>query len=318
MLTDGCGDARTRDAVREALSAGAPPLPGHGETGARWAALREGAARDVVVGRLVEAHWDADAILADLGRPPVADGQWWGVWAAEPPRPVVVAEGAGPRVRLRGAKAWCSGADWCTDALVTVRSAQNHDHRLLAAVRLDAPGVRVEPGPWHTAGMARSHTWTVHFDDAAAEIVGDGEDYLDRAGFWHGGAGVAACWLGGADAVASRLRARARDEHARAHLGAVDAALVGARWAFAAAADELDASSGESVAEARVRALRLRALAEAAVATTLDRVGRALGASPLCLDEAHARAVADLTVYVRQSHAERDLATLGELVGGHE
>ncbi|HEY2199001.1 MAG TPA: acyl-CoA dehydrogenase, partial [Mycobacterium sp.] len=34
---------------------------------------------------------------------------------------------------------------------------------------------------------------------------------------------------------------------------------------------------------------------------------------PLCLDEQHARAVADLTVYVRQSHAERDLAALGSL-----
>jgi hypothetical protein len=43
------------------------------------------------------------------------------------------------------------------------------------------------------------------------------------------------------------------------------------------------------------------------------RTDRALGPGPLCLDEQHARAVADLTVYVRQSHAERDLAALGSL-----
>ncbi|MDQ2757232.1 MAG: acyl-CoA dehydrogenase, partial [Actinomycetota bacterium] len=42
-------------------------------------------------------------------------------------------------------------------------------------------------------------------------------------------------------------------------------------------------------------------------------VGRALGAAPLCLDAAHAQAVADVQVYVRQSHAERDLAALGAL-----
>ena len=46
----------------------------------------------------------------------------------------------------------------------------------------------------------------------------------------------------------------------------------------------------------------------------LARTGRALGAGPLGHDEAHSRAVADLTVYLRQHHAERDLARLGELV----
>ena len=46
----------------------------------------------------------------------------------------------------------------------------------------------------------------------------------------------------------------------------------------------------------------------------MHRVGRALGAGPLGHDEAHSRRVADLTVYLRQHHAERDLAQLGELV----
>ena len=46
----------------------------------------------------------------------------------------------------------------------------------------------------------------------------------------------------------------------------------------------------------------------------MTRVGRALGAGPLGHDEAHGRRVADLTVYLRQHHAERDLAQLGALV----
>jgi hypothetical protein len=37
----------------------------------------------------------------------------------------------------------------------------------------------------------------------------------------------------------------------------------------------------------------------------------------LCTDDRHARAVADLTVYIRQSHAERDLAALGMLAAGY-
>jgi hypothetical protein len=38
------------------------------------------------------------------------------------------------------------------------------------------------------------------------------------------------------------------------------------------------------------------------------------GLSQLCHDEAHARRVADLTVYLRQHHAERNLAELGAVV----
>lgn len=56
---------------------------------------------------------------------------------------------------------------------------------------------------------------------------------------------------------------------------------------------------------------RVRAAVEAAATATLDHVGRALGAGPLCQDAEHARRTADLTVYLRQSHAERDLADLG-------
>lgn len=48
----------------------------------------------------------------------------------------------------------------------------------------------------------------------------------------------------------------------------------------------------------------------------MDRTGRALGAGPLSHDEEHGRRVADLTVYLRQHHAERDLAALGGLVTG--
>ena len=49
-------------------------------------------------------------------------------------------------------------------------------------------------------------------------------------------------------------------------------------------------------------------------AEVATRVGRALGPAPYATDAAHAQRVADLEVYIRQDHAERDLATLGELV----
>jgi hypothetical protein len=105
------------------------------------------------------------------------------------------------------------------------------------------------------------------------------------------------------------------DDHGAAHLGAVDAALAAARWSMSAAANEIDADPEDTTAAQR-RAGRVRAIVERAATETLDRVGRALGATPLATDKGHATAVADLTVYLRQSHAERDLASLGRLLAG--
>jgi len=47
----------------------------------------------------------------------------------------------------------------------------------------------------------------------------------------------------------------------------------------------------------------------------LHAVGRALGAGPLCKDAALAQLYADLPVFMRQSHAERDQEAVGKLVG---
>ena len=77
--------------------------------------------------------------------------------------------------------------------------------------------------------MSGSDTRSVEFTNARAVPVGDPGAYLTRPGFWHGAIGVAACWLGGARAVAEPLYRRASDPHALAHLGAVDAALTLAR-----------------------------------------------------------------------------------------
>ena len=288
------------------------PLPGHGHTAERWTTLSAVARQDVVAGRLLEAHADADAILAEVAGTRVAAGQWWGVWAAEPPAPVVTAARADDGWVLSGTKAWCSGAGLCTHALVTVRVGEQ---RPLFRVDLSHPGVMVDLSGWAATGMSRSATGAVSFDRVPAEPVGSATDYLHRAGFWHGGAGVAACWLGAAERVADTLRdpGRRLDDHGAAHLGGVDAALAAARWTMAGAATEVDARP-DDLPSATVRALRVRAIVEAAATQTIQRVGRALGATPLATDPTHAQTVADLLVYLRQSHAEGDLAALGRLI----
>ena len=291
------------------------PLPGSGATWARWAAFADLAGEDLSLARLAEGHADAVAILAELDGPPPRPGSRWGVWAANPPGPNVTASRQGSTWVLRGTKQYCSGARVCTQALVT--AAAGDGARLFAVAVAD---LEPQPGSWPATGMAGSDTLDVGFPGVAAEPVGPPGAYPSRPGFSHGGCGVAACWYGGARGVATALLSAAakRDvgPHALAHLGAVDIALHTARAALRQAADEIDADPLDLRGAGPLRALRVRALTEAVAADVLARTGRALGAGPLGHDEAHSRAVADLTVYLRQHHAERDLARLGEVVAG--
>jgi alkylation response protein AidB-like acyl-CoA dehydrogenase len=289
------------------------PLPGSGATRARWAAFADLGGEDLSLARLSEGHADAVAILAELGGRRPEPGSRWGVWAANPPGPNVTATRRGDTWLLNGTKQYCSGARICTNVLVTAAAEDG--------ARLFAVGAgRLEPNPasWPATGMAGSDTLDVGFPGITAVPVGPPQGYTIRPGFSHGGVGVAACWYGGARAVARTLLAAAckRDlgPHALAHLGAVDLGLRTARAALEAAADEIDADPADERGEGPLRAARVRALTEAVATDVLTRTGRALGAGPLGHDAAHSRAVADLTVYLRQHHAERDLARLGELV----
>ena len=62
---------------------------------------------------------------------------------------------------------------------------------------------------------------------------------------------------------------------------------------------------------------RVRGVVAGAVEDVVRRFGHALGPAPLAQNADHARRVADLQIYVRQHHAERDDAALGrELLTG--
>jgi 2-oxoglutarate dehydrogenase complex dehydrogenase (E1) component-like enzyme len=95
------------------------------------------------------------------------------------------------------------------------------------------------------------------------------------------------------------------------HLGAIDEGMQSARRALAEAARVID--EGRATGEpARVIAKEVRATVARVAEDVMMRVGHALGPAPLAKDAVHAKRVADLTLYLRQHHAERDEASLGE------
>jgi alkylation response protein AidB-like acyl-CoA dehydrogenase len=284
------------------------PLPGGGQTRRRFELLAADACEDLVLGRLVEAHADAVATSIELGAAgTIRPGQRWGVWAAGPANSLT-ARHTDDGWQIAGEKRWCSGASFVTDALV---DAVTTDGQQLFAIVVAGPRVEIAPPSWTGAGMARSDTRTVLFNAAPAVAVGRPGDYLSRPGFWAGAIGVAACWHGGTAAVAEsllRAAAESEDPHLLSHLGAVHAALLENRSVLSVAACELDDAPTKSGA---MLARSVRATVERNAVEIMDRVGRALGPRPLAHDRRHSETVADLTVYIRQHHAERDLESLG-------
>lgn len=298
----------------------AAPRPGGGRTADLWSTLATLGAADLQLARAVEPHLDALAILAEADAAgfdvSVGTAATWGVFAAEGPGVRLEAERWGHGWLLTGTKPWCSLADRLDRALVT---AWVDDRcRALFAVDLHAPGVTTatDPDAWSPRGLVDVVSLPVEMADVPAEPVGPPEWYLQRDGFAWGGIGVAAVWYGGAVGLARRLaqpRARERDQVSHLHLGTVEASLAGARALLAEAAAAVDGGSA-SGDDGAAWALRVRAVVAEACEVVLRAAEHELGPGPQVAEPDHAARLADLRLYLRQHHAERDVAALGRVV----
>jgi len=296
--------ARVREVVAEPV-----PLPGRGQTAARHQRLFEVGCEDLSLARLVEAHWDAVAILAEAGRE--ADrGALYGVWAAEAPDKLLRMDGS----LLSGKKPFCSGAGLVDHALVTVREPEQ---RLIDIdLRALDGSVNFDESSWKTGAFAETKTSLATFDSVVVkdkEIIGASGFYLRRPGFWHGACGPAACWAGGAAGLLLWATKQKRDDpHTLAHLGAMSATVWSMKSVLQSAGDEIDAIPDDAE-NAHRRALIVRHLVEQGCTDVMRRLARAYGPHPLAMDESIAKRFQELELYVRQSHAERDLEELGIL-----
>ena len=222
-----------------------------------------------------------------------------------------VPDGAG--VRLTGVKPWCSLGGLLDAALVT---AHTPDGRQLFRVDLRQDEVTPEPAErWLARGLRTVTSAPVHFDGARAEPVGPPGWYLRRPGFAWGGMGVAACWYGGSAWPRSRpspLAPRARTATStRCTSARSTRRSMRAEATLAARRAARSTTGARRATRAPTLALRVRAVVADAAERTLRHAAHALGPTPLAFDADHAARVADLELYVRQHHAERDLAALG-------
>lgn len=294
------------------------PRPGSGRTLLRWRVFADIASYDLVLAKLAESHADALAILEELQprQPQPANGVW-AVWASEANTKLVLRPVGNNQVLLTGLKRWCSAASTVTHALVTAWQADGAGP-LLVKIPVKQPGIKLEESTWKAVGMAHTGSVDLHFDGGQGELVGGPRDYLTRPGFWQGGAGVAACWHGGATALAHHLRKAvavapegSATDFRRAALGQIDVALSASAAMLRQTAAWIDQHPFD---DASTVALRARRCVEQCATQVLDLVGQALGATPYGHDEQFAHMAANLPVYLRQNGGQRDAVELGSRV----
>jgi alkylation response protein AidB-like acyl-CoA dehydrogenase len=294
------------------------PLPGHGDTWARFVRLGQVAEEDLVLARLAEGHADAVAILDEAG----ASGGCgvYGVWAARSSTGDLRATPGPGGWELHGVKGFCSGAGIIDRALVT---ADGPDGPRLFDVDLRAGGITVVPDSWPAVGMSGSASAAVSFDTVrigSDQAVGDPGFYTSRIGFWWGAAGVAACWWGGAvgllTGVRDHLGGREPGDHASAAFGSASARAFSMRETLRGTAEIID-SRPTDVAAARQAARGVREVVHDGAVAVLAGAAAAGGARPICLDRAQSQRSADLYAYLAQHHVGPDAAALGrELLTG--
>jgi alkylation response protein AidB-like acyl-CoA dehydrogenase len=280
------------------------PLPGGGRTVERLSGLAALGAIDGSLARLGEGHLDALAILVELGATPTG-ASLRGVWAARPE--LLHARSVNGRWHLSGVKPWASGAAGLDRALMT---ATTQDGEVLlfdvevAALAFD--------DDWHPIGMRASDSRTACVDTIVDQPVGPPGCYTSRPGFSHGGIGVAACWHGLARRIATDLGAWAteRDSELPGVVAGRAAALLAGSASLLGAAGRLVDDRPDDSGAARGWASTVRTAVEHAAREVLQTSAAVQGAAALCFSPDHARAIADLTVYLGQFHSTSDPAAV--------
>lgn len=282
------------------------PHPAQGQTFLRWQILAQVAASNLNLVKWFESHLDALSILHDLQYSGAKSGLW-AVWAAEgSPQPLTF-----EHAQCTGLKNWCSGANLVDHGLMTYKDENNQSQLLI--VNMHEQGIDIRQTGWHALGMQYTETRAVYFEQVKAEKVGKPNGYLNRVGFWHGAAGIAACWFGATLHLANYLTEAAKknpNDFKQMYLGEVITAVQTTRQFFYALALKIDEAPHLSH-ELDIRILR--AQTESTAEIILKNVGKALGARPYCEDKQFAQLSTDLPVFLRQSHAAFDLKRIGEL-----
>lgn len=262
--------------------------------------------------RLFEGHVNAFQLLWTFGNATqrnelcgyVAQGGLLAVWNAPSPVGGMTLQDAGEETfRLRGLKAYASGAGHISRPLITAR----HDTLGLLMVWPDIPHSPGASEEWRMQGMRSSVSRSIHYDGVIGkqQVFGGPDDYHRQPLFSGGAWRFLAAQLGAGEMLCEltraglRERGRADDPHQRTRLAECVVALeTAAMWVSSAAATLDVAADDPTPAIARTGLARLAV--ERCLLDVMERVHRSVGLNAFSRLSPIERITRDLATYLRQ------------------
>jgi alkylation response protein AidB-like acyl-CoA dehydrogenase len=317
------GGAHLRDATRPA--AGAPSL---------FADLVALGRTELSVARIYEGHVNAMQLIARYGsnrqqkraEETVAHGGLLGVWGADDfADPGRIIE-AGKNHILAGRKTFASGAGVVQLAVIAVKTEGGATQLVLADGRKLAD--RFDVSWWHPIGMQATNSHAVALSGIGVEtedLLGSPGDYHKQPFFGAGAIRFVAGQLGGALAVGDAARnhlvrtGRHEDPHQALRLGhmiaELEAAYCHVRDAYIRLAPLIAWNSEEGSPVDTLIADSARIHMEGAAERVMAIATRSVGCAGLMTTHPLAKALCDLTVYLRQPAPDGAVIRLSKSVG---
>ncbi|HEX2943305.1 MAG TPA: acyl-CoA dehydrogenase [Rhodopila sp.] len=272
------------------------------------------------VGRVLEAHINTLHLAARYGTPAqwqavrqsVREGVLYALWVTDPPDGGLLMQRHGDRIRLSGAKQFCSAAGFATGTLLTAHDPEGRRWMLVVPLGI---GETVTPLPSPLSGMRAAVTGAVDFtgcEVSADTVLGQSGDYLREpdfsAGAWRGSAVALGGLVALLDHAVTQLRTSGRldSPHTQARLGEAFIARETARqWVRTVA---LVAEDPTLDAEQRVATVNLGRIAvETACLDAMRLVQRSLGLTSFRQGNPVERICRDLATYLRQPAPDETL-----------
>lgn len=288
------------------------PQPGQGNSWARLSALMEFGSYNLNVAKLLESHFDAISIMEEARFSP--EIAVYAVWASKFGGKHLSGHRVGDRWQIQGDIAFASGISAIDFAIVPV--ATDAGEYLFQIPKSSIKSI--DSSMWNTSGMELSDTaWvTVEALLHDSNRVGPANFYLNRRGFWPGGIGVAACWLGGAIGVfetwqAASSKRKFSDPHDQAYRGKAYSSIKSSSVYLKALGDLIDDPLAQ-VSDLRREALSIRHQVDQTCSELISNSMRAQGPILMIQDAEHSARCMDLQIFTRQCHAEKDLVALSK------
>jgi alkylation response protein AidB-like acyl-CoA dehydrogenase len=282
---------------------------------------------DLSVGRIYEGHVNALHLIRQFGTRSqqqrfgalAGAGNIFGVWNTDHPGESLVLDGA----LLRGRKAFASGADGLSHAIVTVTRRSG---RLMLLV--PATGLPIDRTWWRPLGMRASGSHIVDFTGVRVDpdwILGRDDDYVREPWFSVGAVRFAAVHVGGMHSIfevaVSHLRRAGRlaDPHQSHRIARMGMAVeAGYAWLDRASRYVEDSALAGGLPEAAKRAIAeanaTRLAIESLALSLIEEAERCVGAPGFIAPHPLERLIRDLRTYLRQPNPDGALTALGSSI----